>query len=1071
MHWGILGPLEVRADDRILDLGGPKQRAVLAFLLVHVNEVVALDRLIDGLWGDAPPARATATLQVFISNLRRVIEPGRPPRAPAAVLLTRPPGYLLRLAAQDFDAARFEQLAEEGRRLLLQGAAPAAHDALTGALSLWRGPALAEFADEPFARPEANRLEGLRLLAIEDRVQAAMDLGRHREAVGELEALVAEHPLRERLWGMLMLAQYRAGSQADALRSFQRARRRLGEELGIEPGPALRQLERDILAHSPAIDWRPARDAVGPPATAEGRSRTPPGRTPLVGRQEQLRRLDGALHDALGGRGRVVLLSGEPGIGKTRLAQELVHHAEDAGALVAWGACFDGDPPPFWPWVQVLRTVLAAPDGDSVLLPWERGALTQLLPELQDAGAPALAPPDPAQARFHLYSAVTSVLLRVTAGRPLCIVLDDLHSADPPSLQLLGQLVARCGAARLVLAGTYRDTEGGDDLAQTVAELVRDPAADHVSLSGLAVDEVAQFVTNTTGTEPSPGLAESLHHRTEGNPFFLTELVRLLESEHALDADDARAVPAEVPPGVRDVIRRRLARLPEQTNVLLTIGAVAGTEFDHRLLETIGGLGEERTLELMEVAIVTGIVTDPANHVGRYRFSHPLIRQTIYEGLSTVRRARLHARVAEGIRAVQGDSAVVDVANHLWAAAGEADAEATLPIVLRAAEVTLGQLAYEQAAEQLKRAAALLQRDPEDLDAARQELVLQLRLVQLLAMATGSRSPQTEVALRRAHALTDLVGHEPEFLPALWGLFFALALRAEIDSAHRLARQFLEIADRTGDRLFRLAGHLGLSIAAYIDGDFTLAHDMATTATTLADSTSDATVAATFQMDPATVIRSMHGHLHALRGDSDTGFALVHEAITRAKALGDRVAEAIAYYCGAMSALVTEDVDRVDDMAAKGAFASAAIGFRGLETTALSFRAWVLAQRGRTEDAIAAAVESLAQFATTGNGWGWSLNVFLWADVHRDHGPREEVLRAIDEVLRPDNPVERTYESPILRLRAELLASRFPERLSEAIESAEAAVAVARRQGAPPLEARAAATLARVRKLAGAPAG
>ncbi|MDQ3979219.1 MAG: AfsR/SARP family transcriptional regulator, partial [Actinomycetota bacterium] len=225
----VLGPLEVRRAGQVLDLGRPKQRAVLAVLLIEANRVVALDRLIDLLWGDEPPPRAIGALQVYISGLRRVLEPLRPARSPAQVLITQPPGYVLRLDPAQLDACQFEARAAHGHNLLVEGRPTAAAQALTEALDLWRGPAYADFAFEPFAQTEAARLEELRAVAVEDRIAAELVLGNHLAVTAELESLVAAHPLRERLWAQLMLALYRSERQSEALRAYERARTVLAE--------------------------------------------------------------------------------------------------------------------------------------------------------------------------------------------------------------------------------------------------------------------------------------------------------------------------------------------------------------------------------------------------------------------------------------------------------------------------------------------------------------------------------------------------------------------------------------------------------------------------------------------------------------------------------------------------------------------------------------------------------------------------------------------------------------------------------------------------------------------------
>jgi DNA-binding SARP family transcriptional activator len=258
VEFRILGPLEVRVGGREVALGGPRQRALLAILLTRANEVVSSDRLIDELWGEEPPSSATNVLQTYVYRLRKAVGQD--------VLETRPPGYVVRVEPGQLDLHRFEALVEQAGRDLAAGGAAGAAEALREALALWRGPALADFTYEPFAQAEAARLEELRLGALERRIEADLAVGRHAEVVGELDALVSKYPLRERLRGQLMLALYRSGRQAEALDAYQAARRTLVEELGIEPGQALQELERAILRQDPVLE--PVRPTPGPAGEA-----------------------------------------------------------------------------------------------------------------------------------------------------------------------------------------------------------------------------------------------------------------------------------------------------------------------------------------------------------------------------------------------------------------------------------------------------------------------------------------------------------------------------------------------------------------------------------------------------------------------------------------------------------------------------------------------------------------------------------------------------------------------------------------------------------------------------------
>jgi DNA-binding SARP family transcriptional activator len=349
MEFRILGSLEVLDGGRVVRVAGAKQCTLLALLLLHANETLSTERLIHELWGENPPSSAGKAIHVYVSRLRKALA-GTGADASSSPLATREHGYELVLDPEDLDAHRFAQLVAEGRRELTAGRPRPAAAALEEALSLWRGPPLAGIAYEAFAQLEVARLEDLRVAATEQLIEARLALGADADLVGQLEQLVGEHPYRERLRGQLMLALYRSDRQADALQAYQDARRTLVEELGIEPGERLRELERAILAQDPRLYL--LRPAAPSPAAPSGDS----ARGAFVGRGRELAELMTGLDDAFGGRGWLFLLVGEPGIGKSRLAEELGARARERGARVLVGRCWEaGGAPAYWPWVQSLR--------------------------------------------------------------------------------------------------------------------------------------------------------------------------------------------------------------------------------------------------------------------------------------------------------------------------------------------------------------------------------------------------------------------------------------------------------------------------------------------------------------------------------------------------------------------------------------------------------------------------------------------------------------------------------------------------------------------------------------------
>jgi DNA-binding SARP family transcriptional activator len=721
MEFRILGPLEVCDDGRRLALGGARRRALLAMLLLHPNEVVSSDRLIDALWGQRPPDNAAKALQVHVSGLRKLLEPERRPGEPHGVLVTRPPGYLLALAPEQLDLGRFERLRAEAIQALAAGDAAAAVGKLRRALALWRGSPLADLAYEPFAQTEIARLEELRVAALEDRLEAELALGRHSDLVGELEALIAEHPLRERLRAQLMLALYRSGRQAEALAAYRDARRTLVDELGIEPGRSLRELERAILRQDPGLE---------PPAAAESARQAP--RSVFVGRERELAELAGGLDDALAGRGRLFLLVGEPGIGKSRLAEELVAQAKARGARVLVGRCWEaGGAPAYWPWVQSLRAYVRDSDGAALRAQLGAGAadLAQLLPELRER-FPGLSEPPSLEsdaARFRLFDAVAEFLRRACESRPIVLVLDDLHAADAPSLLLLRFLTRELGSTRLFLLGAYRDVDPipGQPLTEMLADVTREPVTRRLSLGGLSEREILEYAELTSADIASAEVVAALYEETEGNPLFVGEMLRLLAVEGVRSGSPAE-VRLAIPQSVRDVIARRLTHLSEESNRVLVLASVLGREFALEALSRMGRVSEEELLDLLDEAMTARVVSDVGGGAGRLRFAHVLIRDTLYEGLTSARRVRLHRLAVEALEALYGDEPGPHLAELAYHSVAGSDFDRGLLYGRRAGDRALGLLAYEEAARLYESALdALGFADPQD-EQTRCELLLGL---------------------------------------------------------------------------------------------------------------------------------------------------------------------------------------------------------------------------------------------------------------------------------------------------------------------------------------------------------
>ncbi len=680
MRFGLLGPLEAWGDEgHEIPLGTGRERAVLLLLLLHAGEVLSKDRLIDDLWHERPPATAAKVLQGYVAKLRRTLPPDS--------IVTRGSGYVLRAAQTD--AVEFERLLDDARRQEPSKAA----QTLGSALALWRGPALADVPYEAWAQPEIARLEELRLVAVEQRIEAELQVSEDARLVPELEALVAEHPLRERLRAQLMLALYRTGRQPDSLEVYTDLRGRLVDELGVEPGKSLRELHRAILRQDPTLDL-----------VIEAEPAAEPTRSAFVGREPELAALVGALEDVIGGHGRVFLLVGEPGIGKSRLVEEVSRRATVRGVEILVGRCWEaGGAPAYWPWVQSLRAHIRETDPDVLQRQLGKGGvdLAQILPELHEIVSDLGGPPavDSEAARFRLFAAVAELLRNSSADRPLLVFLDDLHAADAASLLLLQFVAREVGSSRVLLVGALRDVDPvpGQPLTSTLAEIMREPVTRRLSLAGLSKQDVAEYVELSASDLSSAELATALYAQTEGNPLFLTETVRLLALEGG-GGDGSAEGKIAIPQSVRDAIGRRLGHLTEECNDVLVDASVLGREFALDPLTHMRETTHVALLETLDEAMTARVVSDAPGMAGHLRFAHVLIRDTLYEGLTTARRVRLHRLALEALESLHGEDAGPHLAELVHHAIAGSEFEKGVVYAQRAGDRALALFAYEEAA-------------------------------------------------------------------------------------------------------------------------------------------------------------------------------------------------------------------------------------------------------------------------------------------------------------------------------------------------------------------------------------
>ncbi|KRF36974.1 hypothetical protein ASG94_06175 [Nocardioides sp. Soil805] len=597
----MLGELTATRDGAVVDLGGRRQRAVLAGLIMLRDQVVPADRLVDCVWGDQPPADATGALQAYVSHLRRRLEPDATARQRDGVIARAGPGYVLRLAPDAVDAWAFEAAVESAA-----GQAPSdAVCTLETTLRLWRGPAYADYAGEPWAQAEIARLTELRAVARERLLATRLELGEAQLVIGELEALVADDPLREERWRLLTLALYRAHRQAAALEALRRARQVLADELGVDPGPALRSLEAEVLAQSPDLDApSPAKADNATPLVP--RPRKPDG---LVDRERELAVLRTKLEDLKDGRGGSVLVEGPAGIGKTRLLDELRKLAVADGVLV-----------------RSARS--------SAL---EQGFDYGVVRQLFDAAVDDVVRRDE---RFAVLRGLYEITADLAKDAPFVLCVDDVQSSDEASVQFLAYLVRRLDGLPVLVALAVRSGEphDADDL---LAELAGNESTSMLHPAPLTEQGTAALVADRLGRGAEAFVA-ACHRMTSGSPLLLRQLLRALADQgvppDVAHVDTVRAVGSRA---VTSLVTLRLRRMPATVTTVARAVAVLGPVADLMSVADLAQHSEEDVASALDVLARSEILVDghPLD------FVNPLVRDAIHADIPTGERALLHERM------------------------------------------------------------------------------------------------------------------------------------------------------------------------------------------------------------------------------------------------------------------------------------------------------------------------------------------------------------------------------------------------------------------------------------------
>jgi DNA-binding SARP family transcriptional activator/predicted ATPase len=1007
LHIELLGGFRIlRGAQTVSGVSTTRLQSLVAYLVLHAGTPVARQQLAFLFWPDSQEAQARTNLRQLLHNLRAAL--------PELDQLLDADQQTLtwRLDAAVVDAALFQQALDRGD--LDEAARLYRGDLLPGLYDDWL-----EAERESVKRQYENALDRL-IAAAEQRRDLA-------SAIRFAELRLARDTLREAGYQTLMRLLARSGDRAGALRVYQQCAEVLRRELDVEPGPATRRA-RDL-----ALDQPPDAPETAPAAAPAS---MPQREIPLVGRDREWRQLQDIWRRAAAGRPSMLILTGEPGIGKSRLLEELLDFASREGVSTARTACYAGHRAlAYTAAADWLRSPLVRPQWRE-LPSVQRSQLARVLPEILTE-QPDVAPPPPfteAWQKRHFFEAMARAVL--SPRPPLLLAIDDLHWCDPETLEWLQFLLRLDPSAPLLCAATARSEE-----LEPLRLLLGAGFVTEIPLEPLDHEHTARLASELSAHRIEPDSAEALYRQTHGNPLFVVETVRA-----GLPADGAAS------PKVHAVISSRLAQLGAGARDLAGVASVLGRPFSMELIAAVAGIAEDPVVQALDELWQHRILLLDSD--GLFDFSHGCLRDVAYDLVGPARRRQLHRRVAESLEGAdpsEADALCGQIAAHYERALLPTRA---IPHYARAAQVVRARFAESEAIAYLNKALRLVDSLPPSAERDRTELDLLLALGLSLATTQGYASEETGRVYTRARLLCEMSRQEERAFAVLAGSWIFHIVRAEIEISRDIAQRYLALAESAGDPILVAAGHFSLASSTFHLGSVREALDHIRAGLEQECRSERARSFFDFGPDLGTFSRSYLVHCTWMLGDSEEALEYSRQNVARAEEIAHPFSLALALAYAAMLHHFRDEPEAARDRAEEAAALCRKHGFRYYLSWTPILAGWAATRLGDREAGLAEMLRGFADLRATGAGIRAPYYLGLIAEACGEAGDVERGLAHLADALALGERTSEAWVRPELqRIQGDLL--RRAGRTEEAGTCYRNAVRLARQMGARPWEQRA----------------